>query len=376
MATVTGSGIVSSVAVGKASISASLSSITASTIITVGTLMGGAIQSVPLDLTSSNAYVGTLAGSPALGAPGGTDGSGTTASFNQPGGITTDGANLYVADTNNNNIRKIVIATGEVTTLASGFNRPSGITTDGTHLYVADTFNNKISKVVIASGTVTTLAGTGNPGASDGSGMAASFNQPYGITINGTNLYVADTNSNKIRKIDITGLVTTLAGSGTPGATDATGTAASFYGPKAITTDGANLYVADTNTNRIRKIVIGSKVVTTLAGSAAGSADGTGTAASFNGPTGITTDGTHLYVADTNSNKIRKIVIATGEVTTLAGSGVSGATNGSGTSALFTNPKGIVTNGASLYVTDYNRIRKIDMVGGEETTAPTLVISS
>ena len=104
--------------------------------------------------------------------------------------------------------------------------------------------------------------------------------------------------------------VTTIAGTaGTHGTTDATGAAVRFYLPTGITTDGTNLYVTDGSNHTIRKIVIATGVVTTLACTPgdAGSADGTGTAASFYNPSGITTDGTNLYVADTYNNTIRKI---------------------------------------------------------------------
>ena len=236
-----------------------------------------------------------------------------------PDGITTDGTNLYVTDTGNHTIRKIVISTGAVTTLAgtaglSGstdgtgaaarFYYPDGIITDGTNLYVADTENNTIRKIVISTGAVTTLAGTaGLSGSTDGTGAAARFNQPHGITTYGDNLYVADTGNYTIRKIVIsTGEVTTIAGTaGSSGSADDTGAAARFYWPMGITIDGANLYVADTGNHTLRKIVISTGMVTTLAGIVGipGSADGTGSAAYFYEPAGITTDGTNLFVADT-----------------------------------------------------------------------------
>ena len=142
-----------------------------------------------------------------------------------------------------------------------------------------------------------------------------------------------DTANNKIRKIDIsTGFVTTLAGSGTMASTNGTGTAASFGHPAGITSDGTNLYVTDQNTHKIRKIVISTGVVTTFAGSgSAGSANGTGASASFNKPRGITTDGTDLYVNDESSYKIRRIAIATRVVTTSAGSGSAASIDGTGT---------------------------------------------
>ena len=104
------------------------------------------------------------------------------------------------------------------------------------------------------------------------------------------------------------GAVTTLAGTGSSGSANGTGTSASFYSPTGITTDGTNLYVADYGNNAIRQIVISTGVVTTVAGTgSSGSANGTGTSASFYNPIGMTTDGTNLYVADTSNNLIRKI---------------------------------------------------------------------
>jgi ribosomal protein S11 len=161
-------------------------------------------------------------------------------------------------------------------------------------------------------------------------------------------------------------VVTTVAGLSLIGTTDGMGAAAKFNFPQGITTDGRNLYVADTGNNTIRKIVISTGAVTTLAGSAGqkGSADGTGAAARFDVPAGITTDGTNLYVADSSNNTIRKIVISTGAVTTLAGSaglGQAGSADGRGAAARFCRPQGITTDGNSLYVSDTcnNAIRKI-----------------
>ena len=333
--------------------------------------MGGSIQGGLLSLSTA---VTTLAGD----SSGFANGTGTSASFRNPWGITTDGTNLYVADKDNHLIRQIVIATGVVTTVAgtadngssngtgtaASFYEPLGITTDETNLYVVDSKNSLIRKIVISTGVVTTLAGTGSSGSSNGTGTSASFNQPSGITTDGTNLFLAEHNNNLIRKIVIsTGVVTTLAGTGSAGSANGTGTSASFNNPYGITTDGTNLYVSDTYNHLIRKIVISTGVVTTLAGTgSSGSANGTGTSASFYKPYRITTDGTNLYVGDTFNHLIRQIVISTGVVTTLAGTGSSGTANGTGTSASFNNPIGITTDGINLYVVDYgySRIRQIE----------------
>ena len=279
------------------------------------TIKGGASKCA-ISLTG---IVTTLAGGTTSGSD---DGTGTSARFSSPIGITSDGTNLYVTESANHRIRKIVIATGVVSTLAGStqgfnnatgtaaqFNIPEGITSDGTNLYVSDSNNQIIRKIVIASGVVSTLAGTaGSTGSTDDTGTAARFNEPRGITTDGTNLYVADYINNRIRKVVIaTGVVTTLAGSGAGSFKDDTGTSAEFRFPYSITTDGTNLYVADQFNHRIRKIVIATAVVTTLARSTQGFIDSTGTSAQFKQPRGITTDGVNLYVADTSNNSIRKI---------------------------------------------------------------------
>jgi hypothetical protein len=251
------------------------------------------------------------------------------------------------------------------TRTAASFQNPVGITTDGTNLYVADARNHLIRKIVISTGVVTTLAGTGSSGSADGTGTSASFNKPVGITTDGTNLYVGDSDNNLIRKIVIsTGVVTTLAGTGSSGSVNATGTSASFNTPRGITTDGTNLYVADALNHLIRQIVISTGVVTTLAGTAgtSGSSNGTGTSASFYQPSGITTDGTNLYVGDGENHLIRQIVISTGVVTTVAGTGSSGSVDGTGTGASFSRPYAVTTDGTDLYVSEYDNylIRKIE----------------
>jgi len=164
-------------------------------------------------------------------------------------------------------------------------------------------------------------------------------------------------------ELSLSTAVTTLAGTGDNGSANGTGTSASFYNPIGMTTDGTNLYVGDIINHLIRKIVISTGVVTTLAGTgSSGSANGTGTSASFSKPLGITTDGTNLYVSDSNKKKIRKIVISTGAVTIVAGTGSSGSANGTGTSASFSYPSGITTDGTNLYVADQvnHLIRKIE----------------
>lgn len=342
------------------------------------------VITIPLTVTLMTADFGissvipnvvtTFAGT---GSSGFVNGTGTGASFNNPQGIATDGTNLFIADSGNNVIRKIVISSGAVTTFAgsgagtsadgtgtaASFNYPVGIAVFGENIYVADTGSSKIRKIEISTKNVTTLAGSGTAAFADGTGSGASFNSPQGITTDGTYVYVADMTNYRIRKIEIsTGIVTTLAGSGTNTSTDGTGVEATFSQPRGITTDGTNLYVAEASFSKIRKIVIETGAVTSIAGSgSSGSADGTGTAATFNGPFSLTSDGTHLYIADTSNYRIRRLTISSVFVYTLAGSGSSGSANGTGSSASFNSSCAITTDGKRLFVADRNShlIRKL-----------------
>ncbi len=337
--------------------------------------------------------VSTLAGT--AGSADSADGTGAAARFNHPIGVVTDSAgNVYVADTGNNTIRKITPA-GVVSTLAgtasvtgstddtdaaARFNRPFGVATDSAgNVYVTDTTNSTIRKITPA-GVVSTLAGTADSvGSADGTGAAARFNESTGVaTDSAGNVYVADAGNSNIRKITPTGVVTTLAGTaGVTGSTDGTGAVASFNEPTAVATDSAgNVYVADTTNSIIRKITPAG-VVSTLAGAAgsAGSADGTGTAARFNEPTGVTTDSAdNVYVADAGNSIIRKITPA-GVVTTLAGTaGSVGSADGTGEAASFIIPFGVATDSAdNVYVADIfnNTIRKITPAGVVSTLVGT-----
>ncbi len=330
-------------------------------------LLGGHLHGCALSLAGQ---VTTVAGN---GTNASVDGVGAGAQFNGPGGMTTDGIYLYVIEVSGVRVRRIEISTGSVTTVAGStagfmdgapgaaqFNHPTGIMIEGGSLYVADEDNHRIRRVDIATGNVSTFAG-GTPGFSDGVGVAAQFFRPREITSDGTNMYVGDAFNHRIRVINIaTANVTTLAGNGAPGTTDGVGAVAQFDNPNYLTTDGMSLFVSDTVNNRIRKIDIATATVTTIAGGASGFQDGPGATAQFSTPMGITTDGTSLYVADLNNNRIRRIDIATNVVSTVAGS-TSGFQDGSGGSAQFAGPRGITTDGLSLYVGDQgnHRIRRI-----------------
>lgn len=303
---------------------------------------------------------------------------GNNASFSSPEGICSDASgNMYVADISNNKIRKIT-PSGVVSTFAgiagsgssdgpaatASFDGPSGVCFDPSgNMYVADRSNHKIRKIT-PGGTVSTLAGSGSVGAADGPGATATFNYPVQVCTDAAgNVYVSDEYNNKIRKITPAGVVSTLAGSGTVGSVDATGPAASFNTPYGICADAAgNIYVNDRLNYKIRKITAAG-VVTTLAGSGvAGAIDATGTAASFGDPYGICTDVSgNMYVADRAANKIRKVTPA-GVVTSIAGTGFAGDTDGMVVSAEFNMIRGICTDlSGNIYVVhrDDHKVRKI-----------------
>jgi sugar lactone lactonase YvrE len=255
---------------------------------------------------------------------------------------------------------------------AASFSNPTGIAVDLTgNVYVVGS-ETRIRKIT-PSGNVTTLAGSGVAGFADGQGSSASFNGTCDVAVdrNG-NLYVAD--MNRIRKITPSGTVSTLAGSGTPAYADGQGTSASFDHPIGVAVDqGGNVYVADFGNNRIRKIS-SSGNVTTLAGSGIwGYADGQGASASFSGPLGLAIDANGIVYVGETGGRIRKIT-PSGFVTTLAGSGANsgGPLNGQGTQASFSMPNGLAVDVyGNVYVADnwFHLIRKINPSGNVTTLA-------
>ncbi len=336
--------------------------------------------------------VSTFAGT--IGGPGSTDGTGTSARFNFPYSVCSDASgNLYVADFVSHKIRKIS-ASGIVSTLAgsglagsangtgsaASFNYPQGICADAAgNIYVGDTYNNMIRKITSA-GVVSTFAGSGVTGNADGTGTGASFSHPQGICFDaGGNMYVADVGNHKIRKITPSGVVSTFAGSGIAGSADGTGTASSFNSPAGICIDAnGDMYVSDSQNRKIRKVTL-SGVVSTFAGSgASGATDGLGTAASFASPVGICIDASGtIYVADASNAKIRKIN-PSGLVSTFLGSGIAGDLDATGTAARFWNPYGICSDiSGNLYIadSDNHKIKKSTPTGVVTTFAGSRALS-
>jgi hypothetical protein len=285
--------------------------------------------------------------------------------------------NIFIADYGNNRIRKITMA-GYATPFAglgnigyldgtginSLFNNPTSICIDtANNLYIADSFNHRIRKIT-PSAVVTTIAGNGIATFVNGNGTNTSFNHPQGIAVDSSgNLYVSDTGNNRIRKIDTSGNVTTIAGIGIVSSVDGTGTNAGFNSPFGLKLNNGILYIADLGNNKIRKMVLASSIVSTIAGSGSGTyLDGIGTNSCFYHPYDVCIDNTsdNLYVTDQINHRIRKIVLTTGVVTTIAGTGVGTFVNGIGSYVGFNYPEGItIDNSGKLYVGDFSSIRQI-----------------
>jgi sugar lactone lactonase YvrE len=338
----------------------------------------------------------TIAGSPSNKGYGDGVGFAEAAKFFSPVGVGSDATgNLYVGDNGNQTIRKVTPA-GVVTLFAgrvgvkgnangealnATFNSPhSTIVDSGGNVFVSDGVNRVIRKITPA-GMVSLFAGTFNQqGTNDGVGTAARFQQPMGLAIDkADNIYVADQNASTIRKITPGAVVTTLAGKGkVTGTDDGTGAAARFTGPEGVTVDTNGIvYVCDTANATIRRITPGG-VVTTIAGVAGerGQADGTNDVARFDTPRGITIDGSGtLYVADSVNSAIRKLVIDGTNciVTTRAGTmGENGSVDGAGPDARFHFPYGVACDPAgNVYAIDRNNndVRKITPAGVVTTLA-------
>ncbi len=314
-----------------------------------------------------SATVLTIAGT---GISGFEDGPAESATFNEPLYLAIDReGNLLIADNYNDAIR-VVTPDGMVSTLARGsqiqpqFRRPGGLIFDQSgDLIFSDQANHSIYRIS-GEGSMMVVAGSGSRGSNDGTGTNAGFYIPNGLAMTPDgSILVVDTGNYKIRKISPQGDVSTLAGSGTPGFANGTGVDAQFGFPVAAVTDNqGNIYVSDSGNGVIRKVTPGG-VVTVYAGSGeTGSADGAASEAQFNGPSGLAIDQQgNLYVADSENHRIRKVTVD-GMVKTVAGSGRSGTTNGNSGQAEFSYPSDVVADGdGNLYVADLlnHTIRKI-----------------
>ncbi|MBK8399215.1 MAG: Ig-like domain-containing protein [Leptospiraceae bacterium] len=276
--------------------------------------------------------------------------------------LSANGFHLYQGNINEA-VGSLLSGDNDAIGILARFNNPAGVISDTINLYVSDSGNHKIRKVD-SSGLVTTIAGNGSAGNSNGTGLISSLSFPRGIATDGTYLYVSEsasgTGGNRIKRILIsTGLTETIAGDNTAinpvaGYLDGFGTAAKFDQPAGLALEGNILYIAEAGGNRIRKLDLNTKEVTTLS-----------SGGFLNSPEGITLLGTFLYVANKGSHTILQIDTSGGGQSVFAGTtGASENVDAIGTSAKFSSPSSITHDGTFLYVADNgtNYIRQIEIV--------------
>ena len=341
------------------------------------------------EVNVSTGLISTVAGDGTAGWGGDGD-LATQDELNAPHGLALDASgNLYIADTGNDCIRKVNAATQIITTVAgipqnmgkSGdgskaihaqLHSPDGVVVDaGNNLYIADTGNCRIQEVNATHQVITTVAGSGAPGFG-GDGQAASsttvkLDYPTDVAVDSSgDLFIADTGNNRIREVyQTTGTINTVAGNGTAGYSGdgQAATAAQLNGPAGIAVDAnGNLFIADTSTNRIRKVNASTQVIGTVAGSVGASSSATAVAMR---PAGVAVDaGGDVFIADSGNNVVREISASTGLITVVAGNGVAGYSGdgGQATAAELNAPMGLAVDAAGdLFIADSgnNRIREV-----------------
>ncbi len=339
-----------------------------------------------------------------------------------PNYLVTRGALTYVSDGANNVVRALDSSTGSETVAAGNgacansfscvafagdggpagaavLSSPQGVALDTAgNLFIADSGNQRVREVNVTTGVITTVAGAGSCvgggcsqfGGDGGPATAALLNSPTGLWVDGAgNLFIADSGNQRIRKVDTTGMISTVAGSGacSPSCSSGFGgdggqaTAAMLARPASVVSDAAgNLFIADNGNNRVRKVDT-SGVITTFAGigacsptpcSQVGGDGGPATAALLNRPTDVRLDpANNLLIVDSGNNDVRKVDTTTGTITTVAGSptGLSGSSGDGGpaTVALLSGPTGISADGSSnLFIADTNNnlLRRVSSATG------------
>jgi sugar lactone lactonase YvrE len=360
-------------------------------------------------VTAATGIITTIAGNGVQGFSG--DGGPATAAEigANAWGVAVDAAgNVFFADSGNNRIRKITAATGIITTFAgnntitaidnvqataSGLNAPRGLAFDASgNLYIADTSNNRIRKITVSTNVITTVAGTGTSSFTGDGGAAtsATLKSPYGVAVDASgNVFIADTIDYRVRKVTAaTGIITTVAGTGTPtyrsADEGAAATTAQIY-PYGITVDvNDNLYIADFTNYRVREISAATGTIKTVAGNGTASSNDThdgmaATSASLSTVYGTALDlNGNLYIADL-SDRVREVNAATSIISTVAGSGVAGyalttqvGDGGAATAGYLQSPQGVSVDAAgNVYIADTtrNRVRKVSPAGVITTIA-------
>lgn len=335
----------------------------------------------------STGIISTVAGKPGFLGDGGPA---ILASLHPYSVVTDNTGSIYIADADNNVVRKVAAITGIIATVAgngvygntgdggpailASLAVPSGIALDsGGNIYIADKENNVIRRVDAVSGVITAVAGNSSfeYSGDNGPALSAGVPSPASVALDAAgNLYIVDPQNNVVRKVDTRGVITTVAGTGSYGYSGDGGSAisATLANPNGIAVDGAgNIFIADSGNNVIRMVSAATGIITRAAGNGSRGYSGDGgaaTAASLSYPTGITVDGKdNLYIAE-NNTVVRKVDAATGLITTVAGNGTPGFSGDGGTAILaeLNYPLGVAVDVAgNLFIADtYNgRVREV-----------------
>jgi sugar lactone lactonase YvrE len=344
---------------------------------------------------------GILASAAGNGTPGfsGDGGPATAASLSNPTGVAVDlSGNLYIADAGNSRVRKVTEADGTISTVAGNGQRvssgdggpaaaagvsPYGVAVDAArNLYVADSFNNQIRKIG-ADGAITTIAGISTPGYSGDGGPAtsAAITGPNSVAVDRAgSIYIADSGNLRLRKVATNGTMATVAGNGNESGYSGDGGAAAgaeLWNPWGVAVDAlGNFYIADARNNRIRKVAPDG-IMTTIAGNGVHGYSGDGgpaTSAAFAYPSGVAVDGAgNVYIADYENNRVRKVALD-GTVATVAGTGARGygGDGGAAANATLSGPIAVAADlEGNVYIADAgnSRIRKIGLDGAITTVA-------
>jgi sugar lactone lactonase YvrE len=343
--------------------------------------------------------ISTTAGTGTAGCS--TSGTATSAQLNQPTGVAEDlTGNIYVADTSCNRVLEVTTA-GQLTTIAGngsfGFGgdggqaknaqlaAPTGVAVDGAgNVFIADTDNNRVRRVDASTGQISTYAGTGRCNPDGDNLMATNFGLclPTGVALDRSNdLFIADSGNNDVREVTPNGMITRFAGTGAVGSSGDGGPAkkAKFNTPTDVAVDNQvthNLYIADTGNSKIRAVNTAG-IISTFAGKGTFGWSGDGgkaPLAELASPTGVGIDPLgNVYIADTQNNRIR-VVIPLGDIFTYAGTGAT-PFNGDGIPAVQANldhPTGAVAavDGQNVYFSDTNHQRVRRIVGGPPPNIP------
>jgi uncharacterized protein (TIGR03437 family) len=344
----------------------------------------------------THGIITTVAGDGGQGGFSGDGGPATKALLANPTGIAVDkSGDLYIADRGNQRIRMVAASSGIISTIAGSsttgyagdggpaanatFRLPTSVAIDGSgNLYIADQ-NNCAIRRISTSGIITTVAGTGQFGYSGDNGQAtkAMLSGPQGVAVDASgNLYIADSGNERIRYVNnANGSISTIAGTGTAGFSGdgSAATAATFSNPVAVALDASNnVYVADSDNNRIRRFALGG-TVTTFAGTTNSVGDGGPSTEARVEPWAVAVDSAgNLCIADRSENRVRKVT-PSGTITTVAGTGQTGygGDNGPSTAAVLNTPNDVaVDSSGNVYIADAsnNRIRRVDASTGTITT--------